>query len=390
MKTTPFKVFFFLLFSVLLVNCSDGGGSDSSNSNNSQYWIDHAQTWTKGSGTQSDPFQIESAEQLAYIAKMVNDTTYKLYGDTRTTYVGIYFKLMNNINLSGKIWTPIGGLNDIDCYFAGKFEGNSKIISNIDVRESTRNYVGLFGNTKVATISNLDLISGTVLGKTNTGGIVGHMQTTTMSNCHNGATVTGTDCVGGICGACSSSSVSGSYNTAAISGSLEVGGITGYLTSAEASGTPTVTQSYNSGAVIASTKIAGGLVGYSYGGLNVISFCYNKGAVSAPSITAGIVATMSSGTIKGTYNIGTFTATDGKTAPVRVTSTGLGSTYESEIYYLSADISGDYQKYSSGLGALSATLKAAAMISNLNLDTYSYWKADTSSKNSGYPVLSWQ
>lgn len=394
---------FILLISSLTLSCSENSNNSSdspstntpennttaNNTSNSSYWIDYATTWTKGSGTQANPYQIETAEQLAYIAKMVNDTTYKKYGGTRITYLNTYFKLMNNIDLSGKIWTPIGGLNESAAYFTGKLDGNGKTISNIDIRESNRNYVGLFGNTQGATISNLDLISGTVNGQNYAGGIVGHMQTTTLSNCHNGATVIGIDYVGGICGSCSSSTITIAYNTGSISGTLDVGGITGELTSAEASGTPTITQSYNNATVSASDKLAGGLVGYSYGGSNVISFCYNKGTVSAASICAGIAGSMASGRIQYSYNIGTFSAKDGKAAPIRTTNSGLGSTSESSVYYLSTDVDSDYQKYYSGQAQLTTTLKSSSTISYLNTSN-SYWKIDASNINNGYPILSWQ
>lgn len=52
--------------------------------------------WT-GSGTSGDPYQISTAAHLALLATNVNGGT---------AYAGIYFKLMNDISLSGyPSWT---------------------------------------------------------------------------------------------------------------------------------------------------------------------------------------------------------------------------------------------------------------------------------------------
>ena len=84
-------------------------------------WNGSSDLWTKGAGTQASPYQIESAEQLAFIAEMVNAGV--------TTYENTYFKLMTNIDLNNLTWVPIGS-SEVNC-FKGHFDGNNKTIGGV-------------------------------------------------------------------------------------------------------------------------------------------------------------------------------------------------------------------------------------------------------------------
>ena len=105
-----------------------------------------------GSGSQSDPYVITNAAELAYLAKIVNG------GDACR---GKYFRLTSDIYLGGAEWTPIGyGLytsdgSDYPNAFAGVFDGGGHTVYGIRITESvarydsaTRSYyvcAGLFG-----------------------------------------------------------------------------------------------------------------------------------------------------------------------------------------------------------------------------------------------------
>lgn len=52
--------------------------------NNVSVWDGNAEFWTQGSGTANNPFLIENARQLAFLAELVN---------AGTTYENTYFKL---------------------------------------------------------------------------------------------------------------------------------------------------------------------------------------------------------------------------------------------------------------------------------------------------------
>ena len=72
-----------------------------------------------GSGTEEDPWQIETVEQLAYLASTVND-------GSKSGYMGAYFALTADLDMTGVDWTPIGNMADMENYttlFLGSFDG---------------------------------------------------------------------------------------------------------------------------------------------------------------------------------------------------------------------------------------------------------------------------
>ena len=85
-----------------------------------------------------------------------------------------HYKLMNNIDLGGRNWKPIGTINRVtEEPFTGEFDGNSCIISNFKVRDWSHNngggFIGVVG--KDATIRGLQLHRAQVFGIGHTGGL---------------------------------------------------------------------------------------------------------------------------------------------------------------------------------------------------------------------------
>ena len=66
-------------------------------------------TLTGGAGTTDDPYQVVTVDDL------------KAVGDY-TAQSSVCFKLMNDIDLTGVVWNPIG--STIDNAFEGTFDGN--------------------------------------------------------------------------------------------------------------------------------------------------------------------------------------------------------------------------------------------------------------------------
>ena len=136
-------------------------------------WTDYAASaFDGGSGTKADPYQIATAEQLALLAADVNS------GAGSKTHTKEYFKLMDNIDLSAHVWTPLGyetyasGGGDAKA-FQGYFDGNGKKITGLYVDERTGNSwgknrsAGLFGviasiGSEEPIIQNLTVENGTV------------------------------------------------------------------------------------------------------------------------------------------------------------------------------------------------------------------------------------
>ena len=130
-------------------------------------WDGTSAIWTQGSGTQADPYLIETAQNLAWISEMVNNGV--------TTYSGVWFKLTSDLNMHNIAWVPIG--NSTTNCFCGKFDGDNHFIDSISVTGSYT-YAGLFGVTgDGADILNVGAhcdvnISGSYTYTTYAGGIV--------------------------------------------------------------------------------------------------------------------------------------------------------------------------------------------------------------------------
>lgn len=112
-----------------------------------------ASVFSGGSGTQEDPYLISTLEDLENFSNYVNIGSRK--------YVSAYYKLVNDIDLNGNEWTPIGNyIDDQTGYttcFQGTFDGNNKSISNFKITVANSNYIGLFGFIYNGTIKNLTI-----------------------------------------------------------------------------------------------------------------------------------------------------------------------------------------------------------------------------------------
>ena len=217
-----------------------------------------------GSGTETDPYQISTAEQLKLFRDIVNGAG----GQTQNR--GAYAVLTANIDLNNEPWTPIGNYtkgNQI--YYEGTFDGGGHTISGLNVTGEFV-YAGLFGTVKDGTIKSL-----TVAGKVSpsnsqciVGGIVGYASNAVIKNCSNHCSVTGrtTSIIGGIAGFNSSGAIIDCYNVGTISGinyAEAIGGIVG-------SNSGTISNCYNVGTVSNDTSV-GEIAGHNNG---TVENCY--------------------------------------------------------------------------------------------------------------------
>ena len=117
-----------------------------------------------GSGTQKDPFLIETAEQFASFRDSVN---------SGHTFEGLYFRQTADLDLEVfRPWTPIGQSGS-SFFFAGFYDGNGHVISNLYCDGSgTAGNMGLFGQLG-GTVANLGIASGVIEG-VNVGSIASH------------------------------------------------------------------------------------------------------------------------------------------------------------------------------------------------------------------------
>ena len=352
--------------------------SNSGNISEIQKVTDSTPGTLAGNGTETEPYLIESIEDLVFFAYDVSNGN---------TYEDKYVKLEYSLNFSadssyinpnienfcgydGKLKDALtsgsgfSGIGSIDLYesdkhFYGYFDGNKCIISNIFINNLyTTNAVciGLFnmnyGTIKDVGLENISIDAEFNPQKTGSatcfiGGLVGRNEGTISSVYTSGnifSIYTGTEShsirAGGICGQITSGSISNSYNLANVTtegnksatNPSVVGGCVGSL-STEAS----LVNSYNIGIIKENnnqTVLAGGIVGNNSQASATITNCYY---------------------LSGTYSVGIGN---------RV---GVADSEENIVK------SSDYMKSNEFV----------------NLLGNSYFKIE-SNKNNGYPVLSWQ
>lgn len=240
-----------------------------------------------GTGTENDPYQINTAAELAYFAKSVNDGKW---------YDGEYIILKNNINLNNQEWTPIGNHSNS---FRGNFDGRNHTVTGMQI-SGELDRVGLFGEcTKHnvnSAIKNITVKDSVICGINFVGAIVGYAEEINIENCRSiGNTINGKTDVGGICGKIGGYSVgkvSQCYNSSKVTGRGRVGGIAGMGGIAE--------NCLNTGEIMIINKAYQSACGGIFGIFDdtttsaTITACVNLGKVSGGESFGGIVGSTDS------------------------------------------------------------------------------------------------
>ena len=151
----------------------------------------------ENSGTEEDPYQINSPAQLAYLAKLVNEGT---------NFKDKFIRLTGDIDLATVCgeqagnWTPIG---DASHAFVGTFDGNGCSVKNLYINNAAQ-YQGLFGNVGSGGMVKNLIVTGTVTAanQARVGGIVAYgAYNSVVQNCgFFGAVTAGTSLTGGVAG----------------------------------------------------------------------------------------------------------------------------------------------------------------------------------------------
>ena len=253
-----------------------------------------------GTGTEKDPYQINTAEELAYFAKSVNGGKW---------YDREYIILKNNINLNDREWTPIGNNGN---FFRGNFDGGNHTVTGMRISNSSADYVGLFGECKRhninSAIKNITVKNSDINGKRFVGAIVGRAEEINIENCRSIAnTINSEKNVGGICGyfgGYSGGKVSRCYNSSKVTGNDSAGGIAG-------TGDRCIAEDcLNTGEITIIGKnyqsTGGGIFGFFNDSIASASItaCVNLGKVSGGESFGGIVGkteTSSTGHISNCY-----------------------------------------------------------------------------------------
>ena len=246
-----------------------------------------------GDGTQGNPFQIETAAQLAHFAKTVNEGEAYLYK---------YIVLTADIDLANKEWTPIGNHSNP---FKGNFNGDNHTVTGMQI-SGELDRVGLFGECTrynvYSAIKNITVKDSVINGKSGVGAIVGSAVEINIENCRSIANkIKGERRVGGICGYfCGYShggKVSQCYNSSKVTGRKSAGGIAGMGDRCSAE------NCLNTGEITVTTTGTQSACGGIFGTFNdtnttlpaTITACVNLGKVSGGKSFGGIVGSTDSG-----------------------------------------------------------------------------------------------
>ncbi len=252
-------------------------------------WDGTSEPWTQGEGTFYNPYRIETAANLAYLAEKVNEG---YQSSEQGVFVGEYFLLTDDLDLNNLNWTPIGNVDYSmnGFYFAGYFDGGYHQVENLRIQTSA-DLAGLFaavGGEK-GCVRNLS-VSGTVISTgIGASGVVGGVAEGGMVyRCSFSGSVSVTN--------------SGSYCGAA---GVVAGVQNGSVVECSSSASVTATNSNFMGAAV-----AGGVVCFARGNASIAK-CYNTGSANATAMLMGISAGVLGATVESAeiyvmdcYNVG--------------------------------------------------------------------------------------
>ncbi len=397
-----------------------------------------AGTYSGGSGTETDPYLISTAEDMQSIG--VNPADW-----------GKHFLLTADIDLSGYTGTEF---NIIGYYissfnndpFTGVFDGNAHTLSNFTYTSTDSDCIGLFGFAgsgalikdltlvtpgvnaagesyyvaclvgllKFGTITGCGISGGNISGRYYTGGLVGYNYWGTISNCYAETSVWGHSDTGGLAGYNDAGTISNCHAEVSVFGvpvgpwgeseSTFIGRLVGCnwagtISSCNATGSVTgddsvgglvgsnwgrISNSYGTGSVTGGLW-TGGLVGYNRG---TISDCYASGYVIGIDFTAGLAGKnegmisncYAQGTVYGNWITGGLAGSNGGTiSNCYGTGSVSGTTHTGGLvgYNFYGTVSNSY-----GTGSVSGTTHTGGLVGSGGWAVNCFWDIDTSGQTS--------
>ncbi len=238
-----------------------------------------------GDGSEGDPYQIATLENLYWITQNMSrwGKDYIQIADIDASETSGWDD-GNGGDPEG--WKPIG-INS-SWYFSGTYDGGGHVISNLFINRPTTEYVGLFASVSASEIRNLILTNASITGHSKVGGIVGYLfnDNGLVSNCSFSGTVSGDPSVGnqigGIVGCLYYyAKITNSNSSGEVSGKIRIGGLVGYVNNSSI-----VEQSFSNSAVSGILRV-GGLIGClnEFSNYSTVRNCYSTGDVTRVSGT---------------------------------------------------------------------------------------------------------
>ncbi len=343
----------------------------------------------QGEGTEANPWKIKTLDDLVLLADKVNNDPDQTYGGPYTfhtkSFNGKYFRVENDIDMSGYRFTPIG--NAWTQRFSGTFDGNGHTRTGLNVNTGVKGYAGLFGCADTASvIKNLTLKNVKVSSMYYyTAGVVGYQDHGNIENCHVTGTITSEGIgSGGIVALGNNVKNSTFEGTIASTGGIN-GGIAGetygHIDNCWAKGTVKA-------AGPTDTYTAGGIVGTAYNADAKVTNCYFTGTVDGSTHSnlylGGVVGQVYKGTVDGCFAVANVYGFDSKSGVGGVVGVLQGTVLNSYAtgHVRSASsrqcggITGLLKPYvnstAQGNDTVQSTVKNCYYTGRLNAETYQY------------------
>ena len=226
-------------------------------------------------------FHLTTAEQLAGLAKIVNETG--------NVFQGVTVYLDTDVDLSGHEWVSIGAGNNVANYFGGTFDGQGHIVKNLTCTSPNNGAYGFFGViSQTGTVQNLGIVNANLqtpsnAASTNMGILADWVNQAKVVNCYTTGVVSsahesgGFQLVGGLIGQCTAGTqIIGCYSSASVkslnvgdTSSDTVGGLIGQWENATEDAV--ISDSYFDGSIVCEYTDAGvgGILGanFDFGGM---------------------------------------------------------------------------------------------------------------------------
>lgn len=213
-----------------------------------------------GAGTNYSPYIICTPEQFN-----------KIGGSNFPGYKTNSFEIASDLDFGLIGIIPIGdsmSTSATNYYIGSLFEGNDHILSNVFIKTTTQNDVGVFRKVASSKIKNLTVkkIGIVADGKDNVGGLIGSGQALTLERIKVSGHIEGNNYVGGILGLSSAGllSINKSHTVLDLKGMANAGGLVGQVTNDNSSSS--IVKSSVTGTIRASNCNAGASQGVKLGG----------------------------------------------------------------------------------------------------------------------------
>ncbi|MDY0388054.1 MAG: GLUG motif-containing protein [Methanolobus sp.] len=353
----------------------------------------------QGSGSQNDPYQIETWENIYWLSENADawDKHFEQTADIEFPEDIVNWDNSKGLNSIGAGYNDDAG----EAYpFTGHYDGQNFSISNVYINrgEEYAEGMGLFGAIENASLKNIKLNNVHIIGYTQVGGLVGSSWLGEIENTQVSGYVKGRENVGGLAGQSFNGTITKSFTNTQVEGADSwwakfIGGFIG-------SNSSIITECFSSGTVEGRLGVGG------FAGENIrvqeeevkIENCFSLTSVTVYQEDAewygGFVGDIQSGKINKCYSVGNVSYLNG-TAPNNVgfvgNITSTGSNFEMNGNYWDTETSRQTSTQgSTDNGSSLPQGKTTAEMKNINTftgwDFTNIWQIDAEI-NSGYPYL---